>query len=94
MINNPIVTLHLISTIALPCFTYAQEALSLTKTYIKSLEHPWSRVFMKLFTTFNEDIIHQCQYFTDYMPLEHIIFLKKFNFLNALKFSPNWMLVA
>ena len=48
---------------------------------------------MKLFTTFNENIIHQCQYFTDYMPLEHTVFLKKFNFLNALKFSPNWLLV-
>jgi hypothetical protein len=94
MINNPIVTLHLTSTIALPCLTYAQEALSLNKTYLKSLEHPWSRVFMKLFTTYNENVIHQCQYFTDCMPLEHSIFLKKFNFLNALKFSPNWMLVS
>ena len=81
MFNNLVVTLHLISTIALPCLTYAQEALSLTKTYLKSLERPWSRVFMKLFTTFNDDIIHQCQYFTDCMPLEHTVFLKKFNFL-------------
>jgi hypothetical protein len=93
-INNPIVTLHLISTIASPCLTYAQEALSLTKVYLKSLEHPWSRVFMKLFTTFNEDIVRQCQYYTDHMPLEHTVMLKKFNFLNALKFSPNWMLVS
>ena len=94
MFNNPIVTLHLISTIALPCLAYAQEALPLTKTYLKSLEHHWSRVFMKLFTTFNENVVRQCQYFTGYMPLEHTLFLKKFNFLNALKFSQNWMLVS
>jgi len=49
---------------------------------------------MKLFTTFNEDVVRQCQYFTGYMPLEHTLFLKKFNFLNALKFSQNWMLVS
>ena len=28
------------------------------------------------------------------MPLEHTVMLTKFNFLNAFKFSPNWMLVS
>src|ERR1700690_1764249 len=33
--------------------------------------------------------------FTGYMLcFEHTLFLKKFNFLNALKFSQNWMLVS
>ena len=88
------VTLKLISTISLPCLQYAQEALSPTKTYIKSIEHPWSRAFMKIFNTFNEKTILQCQYYTGYLPLEHTVQLKKFNFLNVLKFSPNWLLVC
>ena len=40
-INNAIVTLHLISSIALPCLLFAVEALPLTKAVVKVMEHPW-----------------------------------------------------
>ena len=54
-VNNPIVTLKLVFTIALPCLLYAQEAMPMSKSYIKSLEYPWTRVFMKVFWTFSND---------------------------------------
>jgi Reverse transcriptase (RNA-dependent DNA polymerase) len=62
-LQNTPVTLHLVQSIALPTLTYALEALALTKTQIVSLEHPWSRMFMKLFKTFNQAIVQQCQYY-------------------------------
>ena len=61
-LENIPITLYLVPSIALPPVTYGLEALSLTKTRIISLKHPWSRMFMKLFKTFNLAVIQQCQY--------------------------------
>jgi len=66
------VTLNLISSVALPCLLFAVEAQPLTKAVIKVLEHPWSRVFMKLFWTFNNEIIAQCQFYTGFTTVEHL----------------------
>jgi hypothetical protein len=93
-INNPIVTLKLISTIALPCLLFAQEALPMTKSYTKALEHPWSRAFMKIFCTFNELIVRQCQYYTGHLPIEHLVQLRKFNFFDSFKGNSNWLLAS
>jgi len=64
--NNKPVTLKLISTMALPCLTYALEALSLNKTELISLNSPWNRSFEKIFHTFDKNVIKQCQLFTGY----------------------------
>jgi len=94
-IGDPMVTLNLISSVALPCLLYAQEALHpLTKTSAKSIEHPWSRVFMKVFNTFNNKIVTQCQFYTGYLPVEHIIAIRKLKFVQSLKFSPCFLLRA
>ena len=71
-LENIPITLYLVHSIALPTLTYGLEALSLTKTQILSLEHPWSRVFMKLFKTFNLTVIQQCQYFCKVLPIRHL----------------------
>ena len=42
-LNNKPVTVKLISTMALPILTYSAEALSLNKTELISLNHPWKR---------------------------------------------------
>ena len=48
-INNPIVTLNLISSIAMPCLLYAVEALRINNATFKTLEHPWTRAFIEYF---------------------------------------------
>ena len=46
-LKNVPVTLHLVHTIAFPVLTYGIEAIPLNKTQLSSLDHPWSRIFMK-----------------------------------------------
>ena len=41
-----------------------------------------------MFSTFNNDIIEQCQYYTGYLPLKHTIHLKCLRFLQSLSRSP------
>jgi hypothetical protein len=82
------VTLNLIWSIAVPCLLYASEALPLTRANLIVLEHPWSRVFMKIFGTFDNNTVRYCQYYTRYMPLEHTARIRKVNFVRALKDSP------
>ena len=83
-LDNIPVTLHLVHAIALPSLTYGLEALQLTKTQLLSIEHAWSRMFMKLFKTFNSAIIQQCQYFCDLLPIRHIYTLHRMHFLNKV----------
>jgi hypothetical protein len=90
--NNKPATLKLISTIALPCLTYALEALSLTKTELKSLDSPWMRSFEKLFKTFDKHVIKQCQLYSGYLPLLHLYALRTMSFIDCLKQSENIML--
>ena len=84
-INNPIVTLNLISSIALPSLLFAVESLSLTKTVLNTLEHPWSRVFMKVFRTYDATTVKYCQHYTDFLPIEHMARLRKVKFITSLK---------
>ncbi len=61
----------------------------MSKATLKINGHPWSRVFMKLFSTFDEKIVLQCQFYTGFMTFEHICRLRKTNFLQSLKSCPN-----
>ena len=57
--NNKPVTVNLISSIARPILLYSVESLSLNKSELISLNHPWTRSFEKLFNTFDKDVIKQ-----------------------------------
>ena len=85
-INNPIVTLHSISSIALPSLLFAVGSLSLTKTVLNSLEHPWSRdLFMKVFRTYDAMTVKCCQHYTDFLPIGHMARLLKVKLITSLK---------
>src|SRR2546426_2177882 len=45
--DNAIVSVNLVSSIALPVFMYSIEALGLNKSEVNILDHPWSRIFEK-----------------------------------------------
>ena len=79
-------------SIALPTLTYALEALALTKMQIVSLEHPWSRRFKKLFKTFNQAIVQQCQYCSNLLPVRHVYALHRMGFLTEIETSNNLLL--
>ena len=90
--NNPCVTVQLMSSIALPILTYSMEAMSLSNTQIEKLGHPWVRKFMKLFSTFDNKVIQQCQLYTNMLPMHRYYVIRKVNFLNNLLTAQNHVL--
>ena len=90
--NNKPVLLKLISSMALPCLTYALEALSLNKTELVNLNSPWIRSFEKIFHTFDKNVIKQCQQYTGYTSLLHMYALKVMSFLESMHATDNIML--
>lgn len=84
-IDNPIsVSLSLIASRCLPCLTYGLEAIVLTKSESVRIEHPFTRSFMKLFKTFNNDTVKSCQFYSGYLPVNYLIDINKINFLRKI----------
>ena len=86
--NKPI-TLKLIFSIALPVLTYALEALSLSKLDLLVLEHPWTRMFEKIFKTFDKEVVKQCQMRTGYLTVLNYYILKSISFFKKMSLSTN-----
>ena len=80
-LQNIPVTLKLIHSIALPTLSFGLESITLTKTQLTSIEHPWSRIFFKVLSTFNLAIIQQCQFFFGFLPVRHHYTLRRMRFL-------------
>ena len=91
-LQNTPVTLRLIHSIALPMLTFGLESMPLTKTQINSVGHPWTRIFMKVLSTYNLAIVQQCQYFFGCLPVEHYYPLKRMQFLTTIATSDNNLL--
>ena len=87
--NNKPVTVNLISSIARPILLYSVESLSLNKSELISLNHPWTRSFEKLFNTFDKDVIKQCMFYQGMLNISDYYVLQSMTFLNKLSSSPN-----
>lgn len=90
--NNEAVSVQLMSSIALPILTYAIEALSLNKTELNVLDHPWYCTFQKIFKTFDKDVVRQCQAYTGSLTMHQHYALRAMNFLLSLASSDNLVL--
>jgi len=74
------VTLSLVNSFATPVLLYGLETACLNLSEVKSLNYPFSSIFVKLFSTFNNTIIQECQYYTGYLPLKYLLYLRCLNF--------------
>jgi len=90
--SNTSVTLHLIASIAFPILMYSLEALALNRTDLLSLEHPWTKCFEKLFTTFDSTVVKNCQYYSGYLPLKYCYCKQTALFLIKLAYWSNLIL--
>ena len=90
--NNPCVTVHLMASIALPILTYSIEAISLSNAQLGKVDHPWERTFMKLFSTFDNKVIKQCQFYTNVLPMYQYYVIRKISFLSNLPMTQNQVL--
>ena len=92
--QNAVSSLQLLFSVALPVLTYGIEALSIGKTQLIQLDHPWLRSCMKIFVTYDTSIIKQCQFFAGVLPMWHFYVLKCMSFWSKLDQSNNDLLHA
>ena len=90
--NTADIVLPLCNAQCVPILLYCVEAMSLTKSEKLKLSHPYFRLFGKLFNTFNNITLNQCQWYTGCMPLEFLIDLREINLFNKLSISNNYLI--
>ena len=66
--------------------------MSLNKTQLLAIEHPWTRTFMKLFSTFDTNIVKHCQFYHGSLPIMYQYALRKMSFLLSLNMIDNKLL--
>jgi len=90
--NKPDIVLSLCQSYCTPVLLYCVETMNLTDTEKKRLSSPFTKLFNKLFWTFDKSVIAACHYYTSYLPLSYIIDLKILNFLVKCRRSDNSIL--
>jgi len=78
-------TLSLVTSKCFQILTYGLEALKINKAQLSNLCYVYNAIFVKLFSTFKQDIIEQCQFYTGYLQLQYRYDFMRMNFLFTLK---------
>ena len=73
------------SSFGIPVLLYGLESMKLNKSELSRLSHPYTMVFHKIFGTYSNSIISQCQFYTGNLPLDC---LYKFRLMCFLKNLP------
>ena len=81
--------LTLISTFAEPVLLFGLETGCLSNAQIDSLNYTFNSIYMKLFYTFDVNIINECRFYTNRLPLEHVIDNRFLRFCKLIKAIPN-----
>jgi Reverse transcriptase (RNA-dependent DNA polymerase) len=88
--SSTAVTLSLINSFCVPVLTYALEAFNVSQSMYRTLEAAYSAAFSKIFATYDNQTIRQCQFFCGSLPLCDIIDNKRVVFLHKFKKSHNF----
>ena len=80
--------LSLLATNCIPVLLYGLEACYLSKAQTKSLAHSYDAVFFKVFKSFDNNVIKNCQYYTGYLPAPYALDAGRASFLLNLKTQP------
>ena len=81
---SPIVLCSLMSSFCTPILLYATEVLDWNKKSLRSLENTYSQAFFIIFTTFDKNVVQQCQFYMGLLPIDLLIELRKLNFLSDI----------
>jgi hypothetical protein len=79
------IVLPLIMSYCLPVLLYGMEGIKLNKTEVTRLAHPYTMIFHKVFGTYSNSVILQCQFFTGCLPLNYLLKLSQLRFILSLK---------
>ena len=75
------VILSLIKAKCLPILLYGLDACPINATDNRSIEFTVNRLLMKIFKTYDIDIIHDCQTYFNFLPMHTLISKRKLRFL-------------
>jgi len=80
------VLLKLLDSQAIPHLLYGISAATLSSKDMKSLSYAYNNVFAKIFDTYDNKVILNCQYFSSSLPFNYMYEYHRYNFLtNCLK---------
>src|SRR5271155_4709442 len=82
---NVNVTLSLIAAHCNPLLFYGTESIGLNKAQMNSLNYPFNSAYMKLFNSFNINVVTACQFYCGQLPLEYAIDRKTLKYYSKLK---------
>jgi len=83
------VIISLVRSKCIPVLLYATEACPLLSRQKHSLEFTINRLFMKLFSTASPDIVKNCLYFFNFLPILHQIYIRTARFLQRFIATEN-----
>ena len=87
--SSPVVLCSLINSYCTPILLYALETLCLNNKILNSLENAYNQAFFKIFSTYDKDVISQCQYYMGYLPIRLTSDIRKLTFLTRLMSADN-----
>ena len=83
------VVLHLVRSKCISVLLYGLDACSVNATDFKSLQHPITNMFMKIFATKSAEVVTECQQVFEFQPIRNQINCRKIKFLNRYVTNPN-----
>jgi len=78
------VLLKLIDYQSVPHLLYGISATTLSSKDIKSFSYAYNSVFAKIFHSYDNTVILNCQYFSGSLPFNYLYDYHRYNFLNKL----------
>ena len=89
---NEIVMLHLFNSYCKPLLCYACECVDMINSEYKQLFNAWNSIYWKLFQVSDINCLNDIIRAAGYIPISFEIDIRKFSFLQKLKFNDNVVL--
>ena len=83
------VVLQLVRSKCIPVLLYGLDACPINATDFKSLQHPITNIFMKMFATKSAEVVTEFKQVFGFQPIRNKINCRKINFLNRSVTSSN-----
>ena len=87
---SPAVVLSLVNSYCLPVLLYGTEALSINNKLRNYLDNAYRSVFAKIFCTFNNEVLLQCQFYCGVLPIGYTVDIRALQFYYSLMSTSNF----
>ena len=83
--TSPEVILFLVESCSVPVLLYGLESVALTKSLANSIENAYTQAYRKIFRTFDNNVIKQCQFNFGYLTMELKLANRRLRFFSKLR---------